>query len=171
MTAPLRIAETVSRPDDSVRGGELDAWQLRRPGCQGVEAELQSGRDGAADVGAVGGHHVERRGGPEVDDDGGRAVEAPDGEGIDQAVGARLGRSVDADRDGDGLGGRLETRQAVACCHLAEAADQAGTTLATTIAWTIASSGRPSRPMRRPSSVSKASAVMSRGDVSSAARR
>ena len=84
-------------PDRPIGRPQLDPWQLRRPRGERLEPELEPGRDGAADEGAVAGDAVERRRGPEVDDDRGRAVQARGGQGIDEPVRTDLARPVDAD--------------------------------------------------------------------------
>ena len=84
--------------DRPIRGAQLDPRQLGGPRRERLEAELEPGRDGAADVGAVGGHAVERRRRPEVDDDRRRAVQPRGGQRVDQPVGADVARPVDPDR-------------------------------------------------------------------------
>ncbi len=118
MTAPLCIAEIVSRPMTLAGAVELDARQQGRARGQRVEPELEPGGDGATEVATVGGHDVERRRRAQVDDDGRHPVQATGGEGVDDAVGTRVGWSVDPDRDGHGLRARLEERDAAAGCDL-----------------------------------------------------
>ena len=79
--------------DDPIGHAQLDPRQLRGPGGQGLQAQLQPGRDGAADVGPVGVHAVERGRRAEVHDDRGRAVQAGGGERVDQPVGPDLARA------------------------------------------------------------------------------
>ena len=103
--AGLHGAHRVA-PDRPVRCPQLDPRQLGGPGRQRLEPELEPRRDGAADVGAVGGDAVERRGGPEVDDDRRRAVQPACRERVHQPVGADLAGSLGPDGERHGAGER-----------------------------------------------------------------
>ena len=65
--------------DDVAGLDQLDLAQRGGPGEEGVEADVDAGEDGAAEVLALGGDGVERGGGAEVDDDRRPAVEVERG--------------------------------------------------------------------------------------------
>ena len=85
------------RADGARRPPQLDPRQLARATDEGLEAERHAGRDGAADVGAVGVDEVEVRARAEVDDDGRPAELDPSRQRVRQPVGAGLRGPVDAD--------------------------------------------------------------------------
>ena len=76
--------------DDAAGLDELDLAQRRGPAEQRVEADLDAGEDGAAEVLALGADGLERRGRAEVDDDRRPAVEVEGADGVGDAVGADL---------------------------------------------------------------------------------
>ena len=79
---------------------DVDARQVRRRMVQRVERQVDAGRNGAADIGAVMRHHIQRRRRAEIDDDQLAAIAVEGGDGVDQPVRADLGRVVDADLAG-----------------------------------------------------------------------
>ncbi len=77
---------------------QLDLAQGGGPAEQGLEADLDAGEDGAAEVLARRRDGVERGGRAEVDDDRRAAVEVVGGDGVGDAVGADLLRVLVEDR-------------------------------------------------------------------------
>ena len=77
-------------PDHVPRLDELDPAQRRGPSEQGVEADVDPGEDGAAEVLALRGDGLEGGGGAEVDDDRGATEQVEGGDGVGDAVGADL---------------------------------------------------------------------------------
>ena len=98
---PISIWLSVVRPIDAVVLGRLDrdARQLGGGGDQGVERQVDPGRDDPAFVGARIIDHVEGRGGAEIDDDQVAVVARVAGDGVEHAVGADGLRLVDVELD------------------------------------------------------------------------
>ena len=76
-------------PDRVARGLDVHPRQPRRPGGQRLQRDLDPGRDHAAQVLAVAGHHVVVDGGAEVDRDARRAHAVVGGHRVHQPVRAR----------------------------------------------------------------------------------
>ncbi len=107
--------------DHAARLDQLDAEQRGGAAVQRVEADLDAGKDRAAEVLALGRDRFERRRGAEVDDDRRAAVEVEGGDRVGDAVGADLLRVVVEDRHA-GLHARLDDDRGeaeVALGHLA----------------------------------------------------
>ena len=95
---------------DHVAGlDQLDPAQRGGPAEQRVEADVDAGEDGAAEVLALGRDRLEGGGGAEVDDDRRAAEEVEGGHGVGDAVGADLLRVVVEDRQ-PGLHARARRR-------------------------------------------------------------
>jgi hypothetical protein len=86
-------------PDDRLRPGQLDALEPRGVLEQRLGGQCQAGRNNGAGVGAVGGHHVERRRRVKVDDDGRAAVQVLDRDGVDDPIGPELAGLLGGDPD------------------------------------------------------------------------
>ena len=101
ITAPLCMAETVSRADGVRRHDERHPRQLGRSAGERFEAEARPAAIAPPMNAPSAIDHVERGGRAHVDDDRRRAVEAQRGKGVDQPVVANRRGLVDADRHRD----------------------------------------------------------------------
>lgn len=76
---------------------ELDAGQPSRAFKKGLQRNLETGGDGAAQIDPVGGNGVNGRRGAKIDDNGRQAVLMHDADGVDDAVAAHFFGSCVAD--------------------------------------------------------------------------